>query len=277
MNRKMNNLMICVSGGRSSARMARHIQTSKKYKNLNKVYIFCNTGMERPETIDFLKNMERNWGIELIKIEGVYSEIMGVGVNYKIVNWDNLSMNAAPFAGAIMQKNKGKFSGLPNEGAPYCSEMLKTLPAQKFCDDFFGKNNYLKSLGFRKEDMPKRISYAEIKHDKTRIFPLITDFQFPIGQNELNSWWTKQSFKLEIHNRYGNCELCWKKSIKNLIENIRYGSNHIEWYRRQEEIYGGTSFRNKLSIDDLVKMAKQPSTLQIPFNEFQDDKCVCSF
>ena len=53
----MKNLIVTVSGGRSSARMARHIQTHPKYTDYNKVYVFCNTGMERPETITFLKNI----------------------------------------------------------------------------------------------------------------------------------------------------------------------------------------------------------------------------
>lgn len=54
----MKNLLITVSGGRSSARMARHIQTHKKYADYNKVFIFCNTGMERPKTIIFLKDID---------------------------------------------------------------------------------------------------------------------------------------------------------------------------------------------------------------------------
>lgn len=51
----MKNLLINVSGGRSSAMMARHIQTSEKYKDYQKLYVFCNTGLERPETIQLLK------------------------------------------------------------------------------------------------------------------------------------------------------------------------------------------------------------------------------
>ena len=45
------NLLVTVSGGRSSARMARHIQNHTKYADYNKVFVFCNTGMERPETL----------------------------------------------------------------------------------------------------------------------------------------------------------------------------------------------------------------------------------
>ena len=60
------NILVTVSGGRSSAMMARHIQTNDKYKNCNKIYVFANTGMERIETINFLKNIEKEWKIPSI-------------------------------------------------------------------------------------------------------------------------------------------------------------------------------------------------------------------
>ncbi|MDY3516113.1 phosphoadenosine phosphosulfate reductase [Riemerella anatipestifer] len=270
----MKNLIITVSGGRSSAMMARHIQVSEKYKDYNKLFVFCNTGMEHPKTIEFLKNIEKYWDIPLTKIEGVYSLEMGVGVGYKIVGWNALNMTAKPFENAIAHKNKGAFNGMPNLEAPFCSEMLKTLPAKKFADDIFGVNSYLKAVGFRKEDMPKRISWAEIKTDRTRIFPLLTDFQFPIGQMELNKFWDSQPFKLEIHNKFGNCELCWKKSETNLIDVIRNGTRFIDWYRKMEGKYGNTSFRGHKSIDDLVELSKLPFTGEL---NFEENKCVCNF
>lgn len=91
------NLLVTVSGGRSSAMMAYHIHTSPKYKDYEKAYVFANTGMERPETIDFLNKIEFDWGIPLILIEGTYSNVMGVGVGYKIVDWDTLDMKAKVF------------------------------------------------------------------------------------------------------------------------------------------------------------------------------------
>jgi hypothetical protein len=272
----MKNLMVTVSGGRSSAMMARHIQTSEKYKDYNKVFVFANTGMERYETIQFLKDIEKHWNLPLIKIEGVYSDVMGVGVGYKAVEWDNINMNAKPFSECIMHMNKGSFSGTPNQEAPYCSERLKTIPCKKFADSIFGVNNYIKAIGFRKEDMPKRITFAEIKEDKKRIFPLLTDFDLPIGQIELNKWWEAQPFKLNIHGKFGNCELCWKKSDANLIDVIRYGTRFIEWWDEHEKKYGNTSFRGRKSINDLVKMASSNFTPEIDFG-YDDYNCVCNF
>jgi 3'-phosphoadenosine 5'-phosphosulfate sulfotransferase (PAPS reductase)/FAD synthetase len=270
-----NNLMVTVSGGRSSAIMARHIQTNKKYENYNKIFVFCNTGMERPETIEFLKNIEKYWKMPIIKIEGVYSNDLGTGVKYKIVDWENLNMNAGPFSKMIEHKNKGVFSGLPNQDAPYCSENLKTLPAKKLCDNIFGINNYKIAIGFRKEDMPKRISWAEIKQQSQKIYPLLTDFYIPISQLDLNKLWQKENFKLEIHGKYGNCELCWKKSEDTLIENILYGTRFINWFDNEEKKYNSVSFRGHKSINDLVKLSELPRTGKLILED--EFNCVCNF
>ena len=270
------NIMVTVSGGRSSAMMARHIQTSEKYKDFDKIFIFANTGQERVETIEFLKNIVNFWGIDLNIVEAVGSSEMGVGIRYKLVDFDTLNMESKPFEKVIMHKNKGIFDGLPNQESPYCSENLKTIPCKKFCDEIFGVNNYVKAIGYRLEDMPKRITFAEAKEDKTRIFPLLTDFEMPIGNLDLNRWWNLQPFKLGIHGKYGNCELCWKKSIPNLVENLRFGTRSVEWWQKMEEEYGNTAFRERKSIDDLVRMSKQPFTPEIDFNT-EKDGCICSF
>lgn len=270
----IKKILVTVSGGRSSAMMAHHIHTSPKYQDYEKAYVFANTGMERPETIEFLKNIETIWGIPLTLIEGTFSNVMGVGVGYKIVDWDTLDMKAKVFEECVIHLNKGEYSGLPNSAAPYCSPYMKTHPCEKFANDIFGKKNYLKAIGYRKEDMPKRISWPEIKEEKERIFPLLTDFPEPIGLLELNSWWNKQAFQLGINSKLGNCELCWKKSEKNLVEVIQAGTRFVDWWTKMEEKYGNTPFRDKKSIADFVAMASQPTTINIDFSD-SGEGCVC--
>jgi hypothetical protein len=125
--------------------------------------------------------------------------------------------------------------------------------------------------------MPKRISWAEIKEDKTCIFPLLTDFKKPYGQRELNEWWNKQPFKLQIHGDFGNCELCWKKSDKTLIKNLQRGTRTVKWWQKMEMKYSNTAFRGKKSIDDFVKMSKLPYTHEFNFPNQEEDGCICSF
>jgi hypothetical protein len=274
------NILVAVSGGRSSAYMAYHIHTSKKYADYQKLYTFANTGMEHPKTIEFLKDIEKHWGIDIVKVEGVYSEIMGVGVNYKIVDYDNLDMNSTPFSAAIVHMNKGEFSGLPHKDAPYCSGRLKVIPCEKLANDVFGVGNYVKAIGYRKEDMPKRITWPEIKADQKRIFPLFTDFKAPISVYDLYLFFRTQPFKLDIPKHLGNCILCWKKSDDNLAKALsdESGKKFIEWWANMENTYGNVSFRNNRSIYDLVKIADLKNK-QTSFDLFsdEDESCSCSF
>jgi hypothetical protein len=122
--------------------------------------------------------------------------------------------------------------------------------------------------------MPKRISWAEIKADEKRIFPLLTDFEKPIGQVALTEWWQSQPFKLGIDSKFSNCELCWKKSDKNLVEVIQYGTRFVDWWAKYEQKYGHTSFRGNKSIHDYVKMAQQGKPMEFDFDQ-EDYTCLC--
>lgn len=281
----MKNLLVTVSGGRSSAMMARHIQTNEKYKDFEKLYVFCNTGMERPETIEFLSNIVEYWNIPLVMIEGVYSNDRGVGVRHKVVDFDNLDMKGRVFSEMIAHLNKIKWTGVPNPAIPYCSSYLKVHPSHSFAKEIFGTTKYYKAIGYRKEDMPKRISWAEIKEDTNRFYPLITDFKSPISQYDLNDFFNKEDFKLKIHSALGNCRYCWKKDEINVIPKIikmdlQNGENYfIDWHLKEEQKYGNMFFRNNLSIKDLVKLSKIPSTGTIDFGDdfYSDLKCICNF
>lgn len=266
------NLLIAVSGGRSSARMARHIQTHPKYEFCNKLYVFCNTGMERPETIDFLKKIVDIWEIPLTIIEGDYSEKK---IGYKIVTFDTLDMKAEVFKNMIRHKNLfSSYKGLPNIKAPYCSGDMKTKPTKALADEVFRPNNYVKAIGYRKEDMPKRITLAELKEDKSLICPLLTDFEEPLGIPEVDSFFNTEPFQLQVPRRLDNCELCWKKSTKNLVEAIQYGTRFIDWFKDMEKEYNSTMFRERKSIEYLIEMAKQDTCL---LKEEDSDGCVCTF
>lgn len=277
------NIIATVSGGRSSVRLIEHFENSEKYKDFNKVYVFDNTGQERKETFKFMQDAERKFGVEIIKIEGVYHKSFEEGTSYRIVDkWEDLDTESNVFSEMIAYKNMGVFSSVPNVGSPYCSDMLKTRPTKKFADDIFGKKNYQISIGFRKEDMPKRISWAEIKEEKRLIYPLITDFESPVDNFDLNRFYDNQNFKLEIHNKYGNCRYCFKKKEKFIVDNIRFDIEQgnletIEWYRKEQKKHKSLFFRNEKSIDDLVKLAEQPTIGIINFDKEDDFKCVCNF
>ncbi|WP_036384895.1 hypothetical protein [Muricauda sp. MAR_2010_75] len=250
-------LVISVSGGRTSAFMARYIQTSSKYNDFEKLFVFANTGLERPETIQFLKDMVTYWGLPLYSIEGEYSTIMGVGVKHRIVDFKSLDMDGVVFKNSIVHVNKGKFNGLPSSANPYCSDRLKVRPIKHFAKSFFGSNDFINAVGYRFEDMPKRITISSLELNKKIIAPLLTDFNFPISNYHLDSFWRKEPFSLKIPSSLGNCRLCFKKSDLNLIRTIRNEeSKYLDFYYRLEKEYHDTFFRGKKSIIDLINDSK---------------------
>lgn len=279
----MKYLLVNVSGGRSSAMMARHIQTAEKYKDYQKLFVFCNTGLERPETIQFLKGQIKYWDLPLYLIEGVYSLKNGVGVKSKLVDFDTMDMDGQVFSKMIDHLNKNKWTGVPNEATPYCSDYLKKRVSHHFAKKIFESTKYLSAIGFRLEDMPNRITWKEIKLDKKRIFPLLTDFGNAITQFDLNDFFRTEKFKLKIHSRLGNCTYCQKKSDRNLIEAIQFDLRkqdfrYIDWYRKEELKYGNKFFRGNLSIDDLVRSAQCALDDGTQLEMFSDvgEACMCN-
>lgn len=277
----MKNLLILVSGGRASARMAYHVHTHKKYKDFNKLYLYCNTGMEEPATIQFLKDMVKFWGIPLVLIEGVYSNKNRVGVASKVRSFSELDMSGRVFSEMISHLQKHKWTGVPNPATPYCSSYLKIRPSHHFAKNYFASLDYVKALGYRVEDMPKRITLAELQDDSTRIAPLLTDFDSPISQLDLNRFFKKQPFKLHLHSLFGNCRLCWKKDIPKLVQIIQDSNKFVQWHIDHEKALGNNFFRGNLSMLDLVKIAELGTQTVIDFKvsgeSDSDISCTCNF
>lgn len=273
--KQREKMVVLVSGGRSSAMMAHHISTSELYKSYEKLYLFCNTSLERKETIDFLRKMVEYWGIDIHLVEGVFNLGADVPIASKRVSFDDLKMKGEVFSEMLERQNLKNGHSLPNISAPYCSTWLKQQVANNYAKQWFGTPSYIKALGYRAEDMPKRITYAELKNSPYTIAPLLTDWSKPINQRDLTYWFDKQSFQLNLGSGLGNCALCWKKSFKVLIKNIQHGDANVEWMRQMEIKYNNTMFRERKSINDLVALAESGSQINI-FGDIGDE-CVCSF
>ena len=281
----MRKKIVCaVSGGRSSAYCAYLVQNSPKYADCDKYYVFCNTGQERPETIKFLSDMVYYWGIPLIMLEGVYSTVKGVGVGFKIVDFDSLNMSSEPLRGALLQKNKLTNVGMFNSGLPFCSDYTKKRVTDAWARSVLGSTDYIKCVGFRKEDMPKRITFAEITADNSRIFPLITDFDRPQGLQDLTAFFASQPFQLGLHYNYTNCTMCWQKTEKQLAEQIKWdrdrnSGNHLSFMLEMMDLYSSSPYYNMYDLDTIIAMSLDPTRQMSLFDDDESTgyNCVCSF
>ena len=247
-------LAVSFSGGRTSAFMARFIQLHPAFDKYDKVFTFANTSKERPETIDFIKKCDEAFGLNLVKLESDISLKKGIGPQFKIVDYDELKMDGSLFERAIQKR------GLPTFMASTCTEQLKVQP-------------HIKSLGYKYVTTAIGIR-ADEKHRATKnmrdngiIFPLIDVVS--VDKHFINSYWSRQPFNLELKSHQGNCDFCFKKSLRKRLTLINEDPFITDWWQAMEDKYSNNvidkfDIRGKKSITEIIALAKDFNN---PFSE----------
>ena len=194
--------IVSFSGGRTSAYLVYLMEQKRKKENIEVEYVFMDTGAEHPKTYEFVRDCVKNFNIELTCLRGVFSQKKGVGVNYKVISKDDIKHDLGPFKDLVKKY-----------GVPYypmgrqCTSFMKTEPFHKYCNDKYGKGNYIKWLGIR-VDEPRRIK--EI--DNVNYLASISDFE----KQDILNWWSKKEFNLMIEEWHGNCVFCIQKKVSKL-------------------------------------------------------------
>ena len=258
-----NNIVCTVSAGYSSMLMA--IKLKEWYPDDNILYVFANTEMEDQRSLDFLKDCQDYYGLDINYLVPVISQEKGVGVSYKQVEWEELKTD-----GGVFEQGIKKF-GIPTTWNKWCTSTMKTTTISKFSNDIFGMNNWCIALGIRIDEID-RIS----KHYKVNniFYPL---FDHKIDSRQRNIFWDKQPIKLKLKAYEGNCTLCFEKSNRKKMTVINEYPDKAIWWDEMEKKYSTVEidskpsynkFMNKFgavyfgrknkSIQELSEMAKQP-------------------
>lgn len=275
-DRIITKCLISVSGGNSSARMLLHMLESEKYKGWEFLIAFSNTSLESDETYDFLENLNNYIGNKIMFIEPSFPSENQAGLNYDIVPFENLNREGLVFEKMMVHVNSFTTEGVPNIAIPYCSTRLKKNPLFKLGYDYFGTNNFVTAIGFRAEDMPKRITVPEIKEARGKtIYPLLTDFENPLNHFQIMQYMKYLPFQLGILSKFGNCELCFKKSLPTLVQCVQRNPSRLDWYKSQENNFGNSWFRENKNTRWLELMAN--SGEQMTMFDDHDESCSCSF
>lgn len=219
----MKKLLISFSGGRTSAMMTK-LLLEHKQDEYEMVVVFANTGKERKETLDFVNNCDKHFGFKSVWIETVQHE-RGVGATFKVVDYETAHRNGEPFEDVI------KKHGIPSVAAPFCTNELKVVPINKYIKSL-GWKNYYTAIGIR-IDEPKRL---KIENDKRYIYPMAVDF--PTTKEAVNEFWKSQPFDLKLKNYEGNCDLCYKKSMKKHLTILNERPETADWWSKMEQKYG---------------------------------------
>ena len=248
----MKELLVCTfSGGRTSAFMSQYILNSSKYDNFEKIFIFANTGKERKETLDFINKCDSQWNLNIIWLEAKINETKGVGTSYNIVDYKN-----ADRTGKVFERMLKKYP-LPNAFASNCTRELKLKPIEKYVKDL-GYDSYTTALGIRYDERHRKSLKA--KENKI-IYPLCDDIK--VDGAFIRKWWERQTFDLKLKDYEGNCDLCFKKSVRKRMTLIKENKDIAKWWINMESKYGNElvprfDLRSNLSIEEIVKKAQEP-------------------
>lgn len=255
-------LLISFSGGRTSAYMTKLLLDNWQDK-YEMIVVFANTGKEHEGTLEFVNRCSIGWGVDIYWVEaGTPKSKRGWSVSHRIVDFETASRNGEPFELTI------SYLGIPSTIAPHCSYQLKYKVITSFLKEI-GWKKYYTAIGIRSDEID-RISES---YKKNRIiYPLISDF--PTIKKQVVEYWKNNYFDLNIPIGLGNCDNCWKKSIKTLVSNAKNYPETFDWWQKMTDKYGNfmprettllppfNFYRGNLSPKDIFKL-KDISELQL--------------
>lgn len=262
--------VVSFSGGESSG--VALYETLKEHPNA--IVVFMNTSKEREETLDFVNKVSIQFGVNILWIEAVFDEFRGVG--YKITNYKEAKRNGEVFEEMI------KCYGLPNKKYPHCNRELKIQPFDRLMKDL-NLGEFERVIGIRADEVDRvNPKYKELRLDYVLVKKGIT-------KQMVNKFWKDQPFRLNLKGYEGNCNKCWKKSLRKLktIEvDERENGNVDSWWSDMEKKYKRyipehrnrkeidsdiTFYRENLSNEKIKEMSKHP------FEKSKDDSVLYNY
>lgn len=247
-------MRISFSGGRTSAYMTKMLidRCSDKYDFL---VVFCNTGQEHPETLEFIHKCDRVFGFNTVWLEADIKPAKGQGTRWTVVDYHTAKRpwdQQGPFEKAIAKY------GIPNTTRPYCTRELKLRPMDRYAETVgFGPKDAITAVGIR-ADESRRVSKE--KGPRNLVYPLLE--WWPTEKFEILDWWKEQSFDLQIPDRLGNCVWCYKKTDRKQFHNILETPEWYDFPERMEEEHGHV----------MAEAAKQDRL--VFFRQYRDTKAL---
>ena len=222
-------ILISFSGGRSSGMMGRLLKFNERYKDKKIVSIVANTGKEREETLEFVRDCDEIFGWDTVWVEAVITQKRGVGPKFKVVNFETATRmhQHGPFDDFIQKMD------IPNLCKPGgCTRDLKIVPMTKYMRSIgYTPKDYVSAIGIRGNE-PQRLTF-----DVDKIYPLA---DFNINELATRQFWKQQAFDLQLQDYQGNCTICYqkdyRKNMQHMHDLIAEGrEEEVQWWIDKEE------------------------------------------
>ena len=128
MNTKID--VASLSGGRTSGYMAHKFITRKSKRPF--VLVFMDTGFEHPKTYEFIRNIAKYWGVEIVCLRAIVQPKLNDGVLFEEISIDEIGFDLTLFKAMI------KKHSTPDIVNKYCTDRLKTTVCYKWANENFG-------------------------------------------------------------------------------------------------------------------------------------------
>lgn len=213
-----DRMVISVSGGRSSGYQMAHIVAACDGNFRPEwVFMFENTGLERPETYAFLRRLDEYFGIGLVITE-YDPDAPG---RYRIVTHDTLSRNGEPMM-RLLSEQVNRRDGtigvrpLPNPVQRTCTANLKIKTSHRYLRRTLKwPMQYYAAIGYR-ADEKERCDKKWLADEKRGfdeggigVFPM---FDAGVLKDDVEAFWYTGAFDLELDSDFGNCDFCFMAS-----------------------------------------------------------------
>jgi len=257
--------VVMFSGGRTSAFLAKYVKENLKYKD--SIFVFMNTGKEREETLIFADKCDKEFNLNLIWLEANIQKDKGIGTTYKIVDFKTASRNGEPFEQMLTKYP------MPNNMASNCTRELKQRPIDAYLRENYKGFEIVRVIGIRADEAHRKSNNAD---KENLIYPLCDELK--VNSKFIRNWWENQSFDLQLKDYEGNCDLCFKKSLKKRLTIIKENPNVADWWEKMENKYSSEiiprfDLRTNKSITEMKQLAKLPFQKAEDLHELSKQQC----
>jgi 3'-phosphoadenosine 5'-phosphosulfate sulfotransferase (PAPS reductase)/FAD synthetase len=235
---------ISFSGGRTSAYMLRRILDAHGAMPDDVHVLFANTGRERIETLDFVRECAVRWNVRVRWLEytnfAPFVEVVGFDANarpvfapgalvhtVREVTHETAARDGEPFTRLVHA-----WKHLPNPVMRLCTQGLKIRPMRHFAQSVLGLEHWTSVLGLR-ADEPLRVARSSVptRERWENTMPLASA---GVTVEDVMRFWAAQPFDLRIPSGKGNCDLCFLKGRGNIERTMRERPDLARWWIDRE-------------------------------------------
>ncbi|AWN50035.1 3'-phosphoadenosine 5'-phosphosulfate sulfotransferase [Methylobacterium terrae] len=246
---------------------------------------FCNTGLELPETLDFVQECASRWGVRIVWLEFDPEAEHST----RIVSHNSASRNGEPFDASIRTRNM-----LPNPVMRTCTIDMKVKRLQAYMRKILGYPQYNSVVGLR-HDEQKRVkrmhARAKSNKDGKGIIPVMPLDEAKVSRWDVVAWWKRQNFDLRLPSingktPHGNCSLCFLKAKRTVQGIMREAPALADWWIGKERtalLVGATQdprlclFRaDRPSYERMLQQVRDQGDIEDIGEGEVDDDCACT-